>query len=135
LCRAEGLGVIVYNPIAGGMLSGRYRKGQEVEPGSRFDLPIAGSTYQQRYWHLHTLDLVEQLTVVAEAAGHSLASVAVAWVLRQPGITSAIIGASKPEHLDATRAGADLVLSDDLAAACDGVWWRLPRVPVQEGYR
>ena len=135
LCREEGLGVIVYNPIAGGMLSGRYRKGQDVDPGSRFGLPIAGSTYQQRYWHDQHLEVVEQLADLASAAGHELASVAVAWVLRQPGITSAIIGASKPEHLEATRMGADLVLTDELAAACDAVWWRLPRVPVQEGYR
>ncbi len=135
LCRDKGLGVIVYNPIAGGLLSGRYRRGQTVDPGTRFNLPIAGQTYQQRYWHDTHLEIVEGLNRVAREAGHEMAAVAVAWVLRQPGITSAIIGASRPEHLDATRQGADIELSDELAAACDAVWWKLPRVPVHEGYR
>ena len=79
--------------------------------------------------------MVEALSETARASGHEMATVAVAWVLRQPGITSAIVGASRPEHLDATRKGADLNLSDELAAACDAVWWKLPRVPVHEGYR
>jgi aryl-alcohol dehydrogenase-like predicted oxidoreductase len=135
LCRDKGLGVIVYNPVAGGMLSGRYRRGQNVDPGSRFNLPIAGTTYQQRYWHDTHLAAVEGLTETVRAAGQEMAAVAVAWVLRQPGITSAIIGASRPGHLDATRKGADLVLTDEVAAACDAVWWTLPRTPVTEGYR
>ncbi|MFN3232834.1 MAG: aldo/keto reductase [Alphaproteobacteria bacterium] len=135
LCRDKDVGVIVYNPIAGGMLSGRYRAGQDVEEGSRFSLPQAGAVYQQRYWQEEKLQLITGLNEKAKAEGHSLASVAVSWVLRQKGITSAIIGASRPKQLDATIAGANLTLSDELVALCDSIWWRLPRVPVQEGYR
>jgi aryl-alcohol dehydrogenase-like predicted oxidoreductase len=61
--------------------------------------------------------------------------VAVAWVLAQQGITSAIVGASRPEQLEATLAGAELKLDEDLERACEEVWWRLPRRPVADGYR
>ncbi len=60
---------------------------------------------------------------------------AVAWVLAQPGITSAIVGASKPAQLDDTLAAAGLQLDDELREACDAAWWQLPRRPVIEGYR
>jgi aryl-alcohol dehydrogenase (NADP+) len=61
--------------------------------------------------------------------------VAIAWVLAQPGITSAIIGASRPDQLDANLAAASVVFDDELTAACESAWWSLPRRPVQEGYR
>ena len=67
--------------------------------------------------------------------GVALASVAVAWAIAQPGITSAIVGASRPEQLDASLAAVDLELDDGLRAACDARWWSLPRRPVIEGYR
>jgi aryl-alcohol dehydrogenase-like predicted oxidoreductase len=91
--------------------------------------------YQARYWDELQLAAVEELAKEAEGRGLGLASVAVAWVLAQPGITSAIIGASRPDQLDATLAGAELELAPDLAKLCDAVWWRLPRRPVNEGYR
>jgi aryl-alcohol dehydrogenase-like predicted oxidoreductase len=135
LCQASDMSMIVYNPIAAGVLAGRYKPGQKVEKGSRFDLPFAGPTYQHRYWEDLKLELTQNLAKEAEKRGHALASVAVAWTLAQPGITSAIIGASKPEQLDATIAGATLELDDEMSALCDAVWWQLPRVPVTEGYR
>jgi aryl-alcohol dehydrogenase-like predicted oxidoreductase len=61
--------------------------------------------------------------------------VAVAWVLAQPGITSAIIGASNPNQLKANVEAVDFELDDELMAACDAAWWQLPRRPVAEGYR
>jgi aryl-alcohol dehydrogenase-like predicted oxidoreductase len=64
-----------------------------------------------------------------------MVSVSVAWVLAQPGISSAIIGASKPEQLDANLAALDLVLDEELVDACEAAWWSLPRRPVDEGYR
>ena len=91
--------------------------------------------YQQRYWDDAQLGAVSELAKEVEARGLALASVAVAWVLAQPGITSAIIGASRPEQLDATLAGAELALDAELTRLCDEVWWRLPRRPVVEGYR
>ena len=135
LCRSNGLGVIVYNPLAGGFLSGKYTKGDEPVSGTRFTLGSASAMYQQRYWNDAQFDAVAALRSATDAREMKLASVAIAWVLAQPGITSAIIGASKPEQLDDTLAAADLVLDDELRQACDAAWWQLPRRPVVEGYR
>lgn len=135
LVRDERLGVIVYNPIAGGMLSGKYHRGQKPPEEGRFSLGSAARTYRERYWHEAQIEAVEDLASQARDRGVELASVAVAWVLRQPGITSAIIGASRPGQLDATLAGGELELDEQLARLCDEVWWRLPRRPVAEGYR
>ena len=135
LCRSEELGVVVYNPLAGGFLSGKYAKGTEPQAGTRFTLGNAARTYQQRYWNEAQFDAVAALRSVVDARSQSLASVAVAWVLAQPGITSAIVGASKPSQLDDTLAAADLQLDDELLQACDAAWWQLPRRPAVEGYR
>ena len=135
LCRDKRIGIIAYNPIAGGLLSGKYRAGEVPQEGTRFTQGAAGPIYQARYWDDLQLAAVEDLSKAVSACGYALASVAVAWVLDQPGITSAIVGASRPEQLDATLQGADLKLDDELKALCDAVWWNLPRKPVVDGYR
>jgi len=129
LCMQEGLGVIAYNPLAGGFLTGKYRKGQEIEPGTRFALGRgAGARYRARYWQEAQFDAVEDLRPVVAEAGLSLARVAVAWVLANPAITAAIVGATRPEQLDETLAAADLALPEPVKAACDEAWYTLPRV-------
>jgi aryl-alcohol dehydrogenase (NADP+) len=135
LARAHGLGVLVYNPIAGGLLSGKYRRGESPREGTRFTLGEAGKMYRARYWDELQLGIAEDLAKEAEARGTSLASVAVAWVLAQPGVTSAIVGASRPEQLDASLEGAALALDAELRGACDAAWWQLPRRSLREGYR
>jgi aryl-alcohol dehydrogenase (NADP+) len=135
LCRSEGLGVIVYNPLAGGFLSGKYAKGDAPQEDTRFTLGTAGRMYQHRYWHDAQFDAVAALQAAAEAREVRLPSLAVAWVMQQPGITSAIIGASKPEQLTETLAATELQIDGELAQACDAAWWSLPRRPVTEGYR
>lgn len=135
LCRAQGLGVIVYNPLAGGFLSGKYRKGDEPLEGSRFTLGNAARVYQHRYWQDALFDAVDALRPLAQERGIELASAAVAWVLAQPGITSAIVGASRPEQLDASLKAVGTQLDDGMKAALDAAWWPLPRRPVVEGYR
>jgi len=117
------------------VLTGKYKPGQAVEKGSRFDLPVAGEMYQKRYWEDQKLEIAATLALECVKRGLSPASVAVAWTLAQPGVTSAIIGATRPDQLNASLAGAELTLDDDLKALCDDIWWRLPRVPVVEGYR
>ena len=135
LCRAERLGVLVYNPLAGGFLTGKYRPGDSPQEGTRFTLGAAGQMYQHRYWNEAQFEVLETLRKETEARGLSMASVAVAWVLAQPGVTSAILGASRPEQLDPVLAAPELELDDELRSACDALWWRLPRRPVNEGYR
>lgn len=135
LVNDEGLGVLVYNPLAGGFLSGKYKPGQAPEEGTRFTLGTAAERYQARYWHDAQFEAVEQLKTVVEAKGLNMVSVAVGWVLAQKGITSAIIGASRPEQLDANLAALDVTFDDELREACEAAWWSLPRRPVQPGYR
>src|SRR5262249_5752425 len=85
--RQERIGVIVYSPIAGGLLSGKYRAGEAPRAGTRFTLKGAGEMYQHRYWDQMQMAAVEDLAKETESRGLSLASVAVAWVLAQAGIT------------------------------------------------
>ncbi len=127
LCQAEGLGVMAYNPLAGGMLTDRYTPGQAVEEGSRFALKYSGQLYQRRYWRDEVFTVVNGLRGFMEQRGKRLQQVALAWTLRQPGITSAIIGASKPEQLSDTLGGVDLALGPEEMSACDEVWYQLPR--------
>ncbi|MHB8378183.1 MAG: aldo/keto reductase [Dehalococcoidia bacterium] len=135
LARAESLGVLVYNPLAGGFLSGKYRKGDEPPENTRFTLGTAGRMYQYRYWQDAQFDATARLRETAEARGLDLVSVAIAWVLAQPGITSAIVGASRPEQLAGALAAPAIELDDELREACEQVWWSLPRRRVIEGYR
>lgn len=129
LCRDQGVGIIVYNPLAGGMLSGKYTGDEPPRPGTRFTLGISGELYRDRYWHSAQFDAVNTLKDYFKGRGIDLATASVAWVLNQPGVTSAIVGASRPEQLQATLAAADYVLDADAKAACDAIWWTLPRRP------
>jgi aryl-alcohol dehydrogenase-like predicted oxidoreductase len=133
LCRHAGLGVIVYNPLAGGFLSGKYRSLEAPPAGTRFSLGKTGELYRQRYWHQAQLEAVERLRQFFEPRGRSLVTVAVAWVMRQPGVTSAIVGASRPEQLDASLAAANTDLDAEECAACDAAWHSLPRPPKVPG--
>jgi aryl-alcohol dehydrogenase (NADP+) len=113
LCAEEGIGVIPYNPIAGGMLSGKHRPGSPTE-GSRFTLGTAAGRYQDRYWNEWGFGTVERLTPVAAEAGLPLVTLAVAWVLANPAVTSPIIGASRPEQLEESINATDVTLPADL---------------------
>jgi aryl-alcohol dehydrogenase (NADP+) len=119
LCLDEGIGVIPYNPIAGGLLSGKHDRSRPPEEATRFTLGNAGRMYQDRYWHDHVFDTIDALAKLAEEAGLSLTTMAVAWVLRNPAITSPIVGASRPEQLDDTVAAVDVTLDEDLARRLD----------------
>ena len=127
LCRDQGLGVIAYNPLAGGFLSGRYQSLEAPPPGTRFSLGATGDLYRERYWQHAQLEAVKELQKTLAPRGRSLIQVAVAWVLAQPAITSAIVGASKPEQLDESLAAVKLTLEKDELEACNVAWYRLPR--------
>jgi aryl-alcohol dehydrogenase-like predicted oxidoreductase len=127
LCRDQGLGVIAYNPLAGGFLTGKYRSLEAAPVGTRFALGKTGDLYRERYWHQAQLDAVEHLRSFFAPRGKSLVQVAVAWVLAQPGITSAIVGASKPEQLDESLATVQLQFDEQEREACNLAWYNLPR--------
>ncbi len=119
LCAAEGVGVIPYNPLAGGFLSGKHQRGNPTE-GSRFTLGTAAGRYQERYWHDRQFDAVEELRVIATGSGVSLATLALQWVLSNPAITSPIVGASRPEQLaDAFAAVKGGALEGDVRIRLD----------------
>jgi 1-deoxyxylulose-5-phosphate synthase len=120
LANEEGLAVIPYNPLAGGLLTGKYQQGSAPSEG-RFtqSVGVAGSMYQDRYWHEREFASIEKLRAIVEQGGQSLTTASVAWVLANPQVTSALIGASRPEQLDASIAAADLVLDPALKQQLD----------------
>jgi aryl-alcohol dehydrogenase-like predicted oxidoreductase len=130
LCRDQGLGVIPYNPLAGGFLSGKYRQEEAAPQGTRFTLGKTGELYRKRYWQQAQFEAVEHLRRFFGPRGKSLVQVAVAWLLAQPGITSAIVGASRPEQLDDTLAAVNLTLDAGEIEACNLAWLSLPRAGV-----
>jgi aryl-alcohol dehydrogenase-like predicted oxidoreductase len=114
------VGVIPFNPIAGGMLSGKHRPGPPTA-GTRFTLGNASQTYQDRYWHDRAFASVTELQAVADEAGLDLVTMAVAWVLANPVVSAPIIGVSRPEQLDANVAAVDVTLDADLKARLDAM--------------
>ncbi len=112
--------MIPYNPIAGGMLSGKHRRGAAPTEGTRFTLGSAARNYQSRYWHDREFETVEAFCALAAEAGMTPTTLAVAWVLAHPAITSQIVGASRPEQLaDSLAAAQGPPLAADLKAKLD----------------
>jgi 1-deoxyxylulose-5-phosphate synthase len=118
-CAEDGVGVISYNPIAGGLLSGKYHGNEPPTEGGRFTLGSAGKMYQERYWNERAFETVDSLRTLADQAGVSLVTLSVAWVLANKAITAPIIGASRPEQLDASLAAVDYKLDPDLKQQLD----------------
>jgi aryl-alcohol dehydrogenase-like predicted oxidoreductase len=120
VCASYGMGVITWSPLAGGWLSGRWRKGQDTPTSSRaerlphrFDLSIPGNQRK--------LDATEQLGLLAEKAGMTLIEMAIAFVIRHPAVTSAIIGPRTMEQLESQLTAADVELSDDVLDRIDEI--------------
>jgi aryl-alcohol dehydrogenase-like predicted oxidoreductase len=118
LARETGLAVIPYNPLAGGLLTGKHKPGAPPE-GTRFTLGTAGSRYQDRYWHNREFETVKALAAAAAEAGIAFATASLAWVLAHPDVTAPIIGASRAGQLDASLAAADLKWDPALKARFD----------------
>ena len=109
-----GMGTLVWSPLGGGLLTGRYRKGQQAD------------THRSQFGFQHLkddrrLDVVEQLIPLAGEAGMPLTHLAMAFVLAHPGVTSALIGPRTMAHLEDLLAGADTVLDDDLLDRIDKI--------------
>lgn len=125
--REFGVGVVVYNPLAGGMLTGKYKRGEQPREGTRFTLGNAAQLYQQRYWKDDVIDVVERLAADLASRGKSITHVALRWALEQPGVTAAIVGASRAEQLRDSLKALDIQLDEADRAACDAAWYALPR--------
>lgn len=120
LATEERLAVIPYNPLAGGMLTGKYQLDKTPNEG-RFTQTVgkAGAMYRDRYWREREFATIEKLRSLAESSGLSLAKFALAWTLANPAITSAIVGASRAAQLDETLPAADIALPASVKAAAD----------------
>ena len=113
-----GLGTMIWSPLAGGLLSGKYRRDQATPEGTRF-----ANGWQEPPIHdeKRLFDLIETLVEVGDAHGVSAAQVALAWITERPGVTSAVIGARKEHQLEDNLASAELQLSADEYAAIEKV--------------
>ncbi|MBE3598210.1 MAG: aldo/keto reductase family protein [Limnochordaceae bacterium] len=120
LCAREGIGQVVYSPLAQGVLTGKYRPGQPLPPGSRATDP-SSNMFMGRLLTDEVLSKVERLAQLAREAGLTPAQMALAWVLRRPEVTSAIIGATRPEQLDENLAAAGVRLPDEVVQAIDRI--------------
>jgi aryl-alcohol dehydrogenase-like predicted oxidoreductase len=119
--RDAGLSQIVWSPMAQGVLTGKYLPGASLPEGSRATDDKGGADFVGRFLRDEVLELVQQVVPLAQEAGISMAQLAVAWVLRNDNVASAIVGASRPEQLADTAAAVDVTLDDDLVAAVEAV--------------
>lgn len=119
VCGEEKLAVIPYNPLAGGLLTGKHKHAGGPPQGSRFTLGTAGKMYTERYWNEREFVAIDAVGALAREAGVDLTTLAVAWVLANPVITAPLIGASKPEQLKASVAAAEYKMPGELKAKLD----------------
>ena len=120
LCRQEGVGQVVWSPVGQGVLTGKYRPGEPHPAGSRA-ADAEGAAFIKRFLVDDVLERVQRLRPLAEEAGLSMAALAVAWVLQEEGVSSAIIGASRPEQVRDNAAAAGVRLDPALLARVDEV--------------
>jgi aryl-alcohol dehydrogenase-like predicted oxidoreductase len=123
LCHQKGLGVITFNPLAGGMLTGKYARGAPLPQGTRFE---QHEVYCRRYYTDQTFDIVEQFMAAARQRGVTPAQLALAWVIAEPRVTCPIVGARNPEQLSDSLGAVHIRLSPEeraqLPAVLPGRW-------------
>jgi aryl-alcohol dehydrogenase-like predicted oxidoreductase len=120
VCKQLGIGQVVYSPMAQGVLTGKYAPGDEPPAGTRAATP-EGAGFIARYLRNDVLSAVQGLRPIAEDLGITMAQVAIAWVLREPGVSSAIVGATRPEHVDDNVAASGIELPPEALARIDEV--------------
>ncbi|MGO8787400.1 MAG: aldo/keto reductase [Terriglobia bacterium] len=122
-CRRFGVAVVPYNPLAGGLLTGKHSRQGGPTPGTRFD---GNKMYQDRYWLDDDFAAVEELRSIAAEAGKNLVELALQWLLSQPLVDSIILGASRLEQLQENlKAAEGGRLDSTVLERCDAVWKRL----------
>ncbi len=122
LCASEGVGVCVYNPLAGGLLTGKHDPNKPPAEGTRFALEKG---YHQRYWSDANFKAVAGLVKIAKEHGRSMPQFALAWILNNTTITSAICSATSARQLEENLGAVEIKLSEAELTACDEVWREL----------
>ena len=116
-CEELGMSQIVWSPMAQGVLSGKYIPGEQPPAGSRATDDKGGANFVKRFMDLETLQAVQRLKPIAAEAGLSMPQMAVAWVLANPNVAAALVGASRPEQLDETVKASGITLDADTVEA------------------
>ena len=129
LCTSEGVGVCVYNPLAAGLLTGKHNLNKPPAEGTRFTHGRMGPLYHGRYWTAANFEALTRLKQIAREHGRSLPQFALAWILSNETITSAISGATSVKQLEENVGATEVKLSPEELAACDEVWQQLSPRP------
>ena len=116
-CEELGMSQIVWSPMAQGVLSGKYIPGEQPPAGSRATDDKGGANFVKRFMDLETLQAVQRLKPIAAEAGLSMPQMAIAWVLANPNVAAALVGASRPEQLDETVKASGITLDADTVEA------------------
>jgi aryl-alcohol dehydrogenase (NADP+) len=119
LCESERIATLCYNPLAGGLLTGKHKDLSAIDADSRFGAGKAAKMYQDRYWHEREFEAVARFIAIAQEAGIAPVRLAIAWVLAQRGVTCAIIGASKASQLPDAFASAETKIPADVMTKLD----------------
>jgi aryl-alcohol dehydrogenase-like predicted oxidoreductase len=118
LCEREGIGQVVWSPIAQGVLTGKYLPGQKVPADSRA-ANKSMNRFIKQWLKDDTLEAVQRLRPIADEAGVTLSQLALAWVLHRPNVSAVIVGASRPEQVRENVAAADVKLTRENVTAID----------------
>lgn len=118
ICEEAGIGQVVFSPLAQGILTGKYRKGQAAPAGSRLATPGVNKFMNAND---EVLDKVERLEAIAKKVGISLAQLAIAWTLRLPNVASALVGASRPEQVVENAKASGVSLPQEILDEIEGV--------------
>ena len=118
LCEREGIGQVVFSPLAQGILTGKYKPGQQPEQGTRAADPQSNA-FMQDMMNDQVLTAVQNLQTLAQQHGYSLAQMALAWVLRKEIVSAAIIGATRPQQVEENAKASEITLSDDVLHLID----------------
>ncbi len=124
LCASEGVGVCVYNPLAAGLLTGKYDMDKKPTEG-RFSLDYLGPIYHERYWSADNFEAINRFKRVAREHGRNLPQFALAWTLSNETVTSTIIGASSIKQLEENLSATEVNLAEEELAVGDEVWQQL----------
>ena len=126
LCRAEGIGHIVWSPIAQGVLSGKYLPGKKPPKGTRATDKKGGANMISGWMRDEVLSAVQKLEPIANREGLTMAQLAIAWVLQNPNVSSAIIGATKPAQIRENAKASGVKLSAETMRDIDAALGSLP---------
>lgn len=128
-CTSERLGVCVYNPLAAGLLTGKYNLDKPPDEGTRFAHKRIGKMYSERYWSAVNFEAITRLMQIAKEHGRSMPQFALGWTLNNKTLTSTLIGATSLKQLEENLGATEVKLSEEELAACDEVWkqFRPPR--------